>query len=62
MARHLKYSYIYFLKEKAEYVLGWTSAIAAYGAFIIPIVFFLVNEVQAGHAEYMRSTDLPYIT
>ncbi|KAA3643649.1 MAG: NarK/NasA family nitrate transporter [Bacteroidetes bacterium] len=39
-----------FSKEKAGPVLGWTSAIAAYGAFIIPIVFG--QQVQAGHAEY----------
>lgn len=39
-----------FSKEKAGPVLGWTSAIAAYGAFIIPIVFG--QQVKAGHAEY----------
>lgn len=39
-----------FPKEKAGPVLGWTSAIAAYGAFIIPIVFG--QQVNAGHAEY----------
>jgi len=39
-----------FPKEKAGPVLGWTSAIAAYGAFIIPIVFG--RQVNAGHAEY----------
>ena len=39
-----------FSKEKAGPVLGWTSAIAAYGAFIIPIVFG--EQVKAGHAEY----------
>jgi NNP family nitrate/nitrite transporter-like MFS transporter len=39
-----------FSKEKAGAVLGWTSAIAAYGAFIIPIVF--KEQVGAGTAEY----------
>lgn len=39
-----------FSKEKAGPVLGWTSAIAAYGAFIIPKVFG--QQVTAGHAEY----------
>lgn len=38
-----------FPKEKAGAVLGWTSAIAAYGAFIIPIVF--KEQVGAGTAE-----------
>jgi len=39
-----------FSREKAGPVLGWTSAIAAYGAFIIPKVFG--QQVKAGHAEY----------
>jgi NNP family nitrate/nitrite transporter-like MFS transporter len=39
-----------FPKEKAGPVLGWTSAIAAYGAFIIPKVFG--QQVAAGTAEY----------
>ncbi|MCC6758967.1 MAG: NarK/NasA family nitrate transporter [Candidatus Omnitrophica bacterium] len=39
-----------FSKEQAGPVLGWTSAIAAYGAFIIPIVFG--QQIKAGHAEY----------
>ncbi len=39
-----------FSKEKAGPVLGWTAAIAAYGAFIIPKVFG--NQIKAGHAEY----------
>lgn len=39
-----------FTKELAGPVLGWTSAIAAYGAFIIPIVFG--QQIKAGHAEY----------
>lgn len=39
-----------FDKAKAGPVLGWTSAIAAYGAFIIPKVFG--EQIKAGHAEY----------
>ncbi len=39
-----------FSKEKAGPVLGWTAAIAAYGAFIIPKVFG--EQIKAGHAEY----------
>jgi MFS transporter, NNP family, nitrate/nitrite transporter len=39
-----------FPKELAGPVLGWTSAIAAYGAFIIPIIFG--QQIKAGHAEY----------
>ncbi|MDP3980778.1 MAG: NarK/NasA family nitrate transporter [Chlamydiota bacterium] len=39
-----------FSKELAGPVLGWTSAIAAYGAFIIPSVFG--KQIKAGHAEY----------
>jgi len=39
-----------FSKEKAGPVLGWTAAIAAYGAFIIPKVFG--QQVKAGHPEY----------
>jgi len=39
-----------FSKEKAGPVLGWTSAIAAYGAFIIPKVFGA--QVKAGTPEY----------
>jgi len=39
-----------FSKEQAGPVLGWSSAIAAYGAFIIPIVFG--QQIKAGHAEY----------
>ncbi|MCB0396476.1 MAG: NarK/NasA family nitrate transporter [Flavobacteriales bacterium] len=39
-----------FSKEKAGPVLGWTSAVAAYGAFIIPIVFG--QQIKAGHPEY----------
>lgn len=39
-----------FPKEQAGPVLGWTSAIAAYGAFIIPKVFG--EQIKIGHAEY----------
>jgi len=39
-----------FNKEQAGPVLGWTSAIAAYGAFVIPGVFG--EQIRAGHAEY----------
>jgi NNP family nitrate/nitrite transporter-like MFS transporter len=39
-----------FSKEKTGPVLGWTSAIAAYGAFIIPKVFG--QQIKVGHPEY----------
>ena len=39
-----------FSKEQAGPVLGWISAIAAYGAFIIPKVFG--QQIKAGHPEY----------
>lgn len=39
-----------FSKEQAGPVLGWTSAIAAYGAFIIPKVFG--EQIQMGTPEY----------
>lgn len=39
-----------FPPEKAGPVLGWTSAVAAYGAFIIPRVFG--DQIQIGHPEY----------
>ncbi len=38
-----------FSKEKAGPVLGWTSAVAAYGAFVIPRVFG--QQVKAGTPE-----------
>ena len=41
---------IIFEKEQAGPVLGWTSAIAAYGAFLIPKVFG--SQIKAGHPEY----------
>jgi NNP family nitrate/nitrite transporter-like MFS transporter len=39
-----------FSKEKAGPVLGWTSAIAAYGAFVIPKVFG--QQIKVGTPEY----------
>ncbi|MCH8326638.1 MAG: NarK/NasA family nitrate transporter, partial [Bacteroidetes bacterium] len=39
-----------FSKEQAGPVLGWTSAIAAYGAFIIPKVFG--QQIKNGTPEY----------
>ncbi len=41
---------IIFTKEQAGPVLGWTSAIAAYGAFIIPKVFG--GQIKMGTPEY----------
>ncbi len=41
---------IVFNKEQAGPVLGWTSAVAAYGAFIIPIVFG--EQIKAVTPEY----------
>jgi len=41
---------IIFRPSEAGPVLGWTSAVAAYGAFIIPRVFG--QQVKAGHPEY----------
>ena len=39
-----------FEPRQAGPVLGWTSAVAAYGAFIIPKVFG--GQIKAGHPEY----------
>jgi len=39
-----------FESKQAGPVLGWTSAVAAYGAFIIPRVFG--QQIGDGHAEY----------
>ncbi len=39
-----------FSKTLAGPVLGWTAAIAAYGAFIMPKLFG--QQIKAGHAEY----------
>ncbi len=41
---------IIFSKEQAGPVLGWTSAIAAYGAFLIPTIF--ATQIEAGTPEY----------
>ena len=41
---------IIFSKEQAGPVLGWTSAIAAYGAFLIPKIF--ATQISAGTPEY----------
>ncbi len=41
---------IIFEAKQAGPVLGWTSAVAAYGAFIIPKVFG--GQIKAGHPEY----------
>ncbi len=41
---------VVFDKEQAGPVLGWTSAVAAYGAFIIPQVFG--EQLKAGTPEY----------
>ena len=41
---------IIFPKEQAGPVLGWTSAIAAYGAFLIPKIFG--TQIAAGTPEY----------
>jgi NNP family nitrate/nitrite transporter-like MFS transporter len=41
---------IIFSKEQAGPVLGWTSAVAAYGAYLIPKA--LATQIQAGRPEY----------
>lgn len=41
---------IIFSKEQAGPVLGWTSAIAAYGAYFIPKIF--ATQIKAGTPEY----------
>lgn len=41
---------IIFSKEQAGPVLGWTSAIAAYGAYLIPKIF--ATQIAAGTPEY----------
>jgi NNP family nitrate/nitrite transporter-like MFS transporter len=41
---------IIFSKEQAGPVLGWTSAIAAYGAFLIPKIF--ATQIKAGTPQY----------
>jgi NNP family nitrate/nitrite transporter-like MFS transporter len=39
-----------FEPAQAGPVLGWTSAVAAYGAYIIPTIF--KDQIKAQHAEY----------
>jgi NNP family nitrate/nitrite transporter-like MFS transporter len=41
---------IIFPKDQAGPVLGWTSAVAAYGAFLIPKIF--ATQIKAGTPEY----------
>ena len=41
---------IIFEKAQAGPVLGWTSAVAAYGAFLIPKIF--ATQIKAGTPEY----------
>ena len=41
---------VIFSKEQAGPVLGWTSAIAAYGAFLIPKIF--ATQIKAGTPQY----------
>ena len=41
---------IIFSKEQAGPVLGWTSAVAAYGAFLIPKIF--ATQIEAGTPQY----------
>lgn len=41
---------IIFSKEQAGPVLGWTSAIAAYGAFLIPKI--VGTQIKSGTPEY----------
>jgi NNP family nitrate/nitrite transporter-like MFS transporter len=41
---------IIFSKEQAGPVLGWTSAVAAYGAYLIPQIF--ATQIKAGTPEY----------
>ncbi len=41
---------IIFSKEQAGPVLGWTSAVAAYGAYLIPKIF--ATQIQAGTPQY----------
>lgn len=41
---------IIFPKDQAGPVLGWTSAVAAYGAFLIPTIFAM--QIEAGRPEF----------
>ena len=41
---------VIFDREQAGPVLGWTSAVAAYGSFVAPVV--IGQQIQAGSPEY----------
>jgi NNP family nitrate/nitrite transporter-like MFS transporter len=41
---------VIFDRQQAGPVLGWTSAIAAYGAFVAPIV--IGDQIKAGTPQY----------
>ncbi len=47
-----------FAKDQAGPVLGWTSAVAAYGAFLVPITF--ATHIRAGTPEYALYGFLAY--
>lgn len=52
---------VIFPKELAGPVLGWTSAVAAYGAFLIPTIF--AAQIKAGTPEYaLLGFALYYVT
>ncbi len=52
---------VIFKPEQAGPVLGWTSAVAAYGAFLIPIV--LASQLKSGRPEYaMYGFAVYYVT
>lgn len=52
---------VIFPKDQAGPVLGWTSAVAAYGAFLIPTVFAM--QIKSGTPEYaMYGFAVYYVT
>ncbi len=52
---------IIFPKDQAGPVLGWTSAVAAYGAFLIPTIFAM--QIKGGTPEYaMYGFSVYYVT
>ncbi|MBI5093954.1 MAG: NarK/NasA family nitrate transporter [Candidatus Hydrogenedentes bacterium] len=52
---------VIFPKDQAGPVLGWTSAVAAYGAFLIPTIF--ASQITAGRPEYaMYGFAIYYVT
>ncbi|MCL4219026.1 MAG: hypothetical protein KJ052_18750, partial [Candidatus Hydrogenedentes bacterium] len=52
---------VIFKPAQAGPVLGWTSAIAAYGAFLIPTIF--ASQIKAGRPEYaMYGFAVYYVT